>query len=83
MKDFMRELVKKKLRGLRAENNYSLQDVSNKLKEKGIDIHRETLRRYENDWNKMPLGLFITLLELYGINVFIFFENICANSHNK
>lgn len=68
-------VVISKLRGLRAERNLTLDEVS-----KGIGIGRCTLSVYENGQSKMPLNVLLDLLEYYDVPVNIFFNNICDNS---
>ena len=65
------ELISKKLKGLRAENSYSLDDVANR-----IGLHRETVRRYENNPYIMSIDILLKILELYQVNVNVFFEEI-------
>lgn len=65
------EDVSTKLRGLRAENHMTLEEVSKK-----IGIHRETLRRYENNESKIDIDIFLKLLDLYNKEVYIFFKEV-------
>lgn len=70
----MEELLKEiaiKLKGLRAENDLTLEQVSSKL-----NIHRETIRRYENNPKNMNMDIFIQLLNLYNTEPLIFFERL-------
>lgn len=71
------KLISEKLKGLRAENCLSQEQVAEKL-----NIHRETFRKYENNPLTMNIGLFIEMLEIYGSNPLIFFEKTMANSHD-
>ena len=50
----MLEAIGKELKVLRIRNNYSIEDVANKL-----NVNRETIRRYENNSN----GLSVERLE--------------------
>lgn len=68
--------ISKKLRGLRAEYKFTFQDISSKLKKNGIDIHRETLRKYEKNPDRMPLKILTEWLSLYETNIIDF---LCAN----
>ena len=65
------KIIATKLRGLRAENGKTLEDVSEKL-----GIHRETLRRYESNPSNISIDMLIKLLNLYDIEVNIFFDSI-------
>lgn len=65
------KLSSTRLKGLRAENNMSLEDVANK-----IGVHRETIRRYESDSSNMSMEVFIQLLNLYNVPVTIFFDSL-------
>ena len=64
-------MVLGKLRGLRAERNYSLGQVGEK-----IGVSRDALSLYENGKRKMPLIVAIKLLEFYNVEVDIFFTKI-------
>lgn len=68
---YSNELISKKLKGLRAENMLSLEEISSKL-----GVHRETYRKYENNPQSMDIGLFIELLSIYNYDPLIFFEQI-------
>ena len=68
-------MVLGKLRGLRAERNYSLGQVG-----EGIGVGKDTLSLYENGKRKMPLIVAIKLLEFYNVEVDIFFTKIVDNS---
>ena len=65
-----------KLRGLRAERDLNLDEVS-----EAIGVHRSTISLYEKGKRKLPLNTFLDLLELYNTNIIIFFQNIYDNSH--
>lgn len=70
------DVIISKLRGLRAERDLNLDEVS-----KGIGVHRNTISLYEKGKRKLPLNTFLDLLELYNTNIIIFFQNIYDNSH--
>ena len=70
MKD-INELISTKLKGLRAENSLTLDEVGKQLK-----LHRETVRRYENNPKIMSIDIFIKLLSVYQKNVIVFFDEI-------
>lgn len=65
------DVIIRKLRGLRAERNLSLDDVSKKL-----GVNRSTISLYEKGKRKLPLKTFLDLLELYNTNIIAFFQNI-------
>lgn len=65
------EKISIKLRGLRAENSLSLDEVGKRL-----NLHRETIRRYENNPSIMSIDVLIKLLNLYKKDVNIFFNEI-------
>lgn len=67
----LNQLISKKLKGLRAENLLSLESVA-----KQLNIHRETLRRYENNPKLMSIDFFVKLLNCYEIKANIFFEDV-------
>lgn len=64
------DVIIKKLRGLRAECNLSLDEVSKKL-----GVNRSTISLYEKGKRKLPLKTFLDLLELYNIDIITFLEN--------
>lgn len=67
------EMIGRELKGLRAKNNYNLQEVAD-----NVGVHRETLRKYEKNTNKMPIYLLVKLLKFYKVEPHIFFTNINA-----
>ena len=69
------DVIIRKLRGLRAENDLSLDEVSKKL-----GVHKSTISLYEKGKRKLPLNTFLDLLNLYNTNIITFFQNI-DNSH--
>ena len=69
----IRNLISIKLKGLRAENSFSLDYVGRQL-----ELHRETVRRYENNPSLMSVDTFLKLLDLYHISSNVFFEEIYA-----
>ena len=72
------KIISEKLRGLRAEKRYSLEQIAEK-----IGIHRETFRKYENNPYEMSVETFIKVLNIYDINPLIFFDTIMANCQKK
>lgn len=67
------KIISEKLRGLRAEKRYSLEQIAEK-----IGIHRETFRKYENNPFEMSIETFIKVLNIYDTNPSIFFDSIMA-----
>lgn len=63
--------ISAKLKGLRAEKGYSLEEMANKL-----EIHRETLRKYENHPEFIEIGLLLKMLNIYDVTTIYFFELI-------
>lgn len=70
------DVILGKLRGLRAERDLNLDEVS-----KEIGVNRSTISLYEKGKRKLPLKIFLDLLELYNTNIVIFFQNIYDNNH--
>ena len=70
----MEEVIKNisgKLKGIRAEHGYTLEEVADKL-----NIHRETLRKYENNPSNIEIGVFLKILDIYNIETTYFFDLI-------
>ena len=65
------DIIVSKLRGLRAECDLSLDEVS-----KEIGVNRNTISFYEKGKRKLPLNIFLDLLELYNADIIVFFQNI-------
>lgn len=74
-RDALYNLIITKLRGLRAEKGYNLEDVSKELK-----INRSTLSCYEKGKRTLPVDKMIELLKFYEVDIDIFFKNIFYNS---
>lgn len=74
----MLESIGKELKILRIRNNYSVEEVADKL-----NVNRETIRRYENNSNGLSVERLEELLKFYNVSVNIFFENVCANMQQK
>lgn len=71
-KNYLKILAK--LRGLRAEERYTLVTVG-----KAIGVSHNTLSDYENGKYKLPVPVLLNLLEFYKVDVDIFFTNLCDN----
>ena len=65
------DVILGKLRGLRAERNLNLDEVS-----KEIGVSGATISLYEKGKRKLPLKTFLDLLELYNADIIIFFQSI-------
>lgn len=67
-----------KLRGLRAEKNLTIEEVSEKT-----GINKDTICRYENSNVSMQLYILDKLVNCYGINLYIFFKSIYDKMQNN
>ena len=74
----MLDAIGNELKVMRFRRGKSLEDVA-----LDFDFTRETLRRYENGASGLSVKGLVELLEYYNISVNIFFENVCANIHDK
>ena len=63
--------ISAKLKGLRAEKGFSLEEMAGK-----IGVHRETLRKYENNPSSIEIGTLLKMLNIYDIETTYFFELI-------
>ena len=77
MKEEFKECVSAKLRGLRAERNLKQSEVAEKA---NIDVM--TITRYENNSVSMQLDMIEKIINVYGLDLFIFFNSISAKTHN-
>lgn len=66
------------LRSLRAEHNYTQQEVAEKA---NIDVM--TVGRYENNPNTIVLDILEKILFVYGLDCYIFFDKVNAKKHIK
>lgn len=67
----LENMIAKRLKELRASNNLTCAELGLKL-----NVHRETIRRYEKDPKSMSIDIFLQLLEIYGYETNIFFNEI-------
>lgn len=67
-----------KLKGIRAEKGYSLEEMAEKL-----GIHRETFRKYENNPSSLEIGQLLKILDIYEIDAIYFFKLIYGNLPSK
>lgn len=63
--------ISAKLKGLRAEKGYSLEEMAEK-----IGVHRETLRKYEINPSCIEIGTLLKMLNIYDVETTYFFESI-------
>lgn len=66
----VREYTASKLRGLRAEKDMSVEEVATK-----VNIHKATIRRYENQATQITLDRLEELLDFYGVGFNTFFRD--------
>lgn len=67
----LEEIISDKLIRLRNGNRLTQTDVGREL-----NVHRETIRRYETHPLDLDVGIFIKMLTLYGVKPSNFFEEI-------
>lgn len=72
------ENISGKLKGIRAEKGYSLEEMAEKL-----GIHRETFRKYENNPSALEIRQLLKILDVYEIDTIYFFKLIYGNLPNK
>lgn len=72
------KLVGSELKALRNRQGKTVNEVSDVL-----NIHFNTLSKYEKDASDMQLGTFKQLLNYYGIDEIIFFKVIREYNHKK
>lgn len=70
------KLIAEELKSLRNRKNKTIEEVSNDL-----DIHFNTLSKYEKDAKDMKLGTLGKMLKYYGIDELIFFRMIREYNH--
>ena len=70
------KLVGAELKSLRSKENKSIEQVSNDL-----DIHFNTLSKYEKDASDMQLSMLEKVLTYYNIDELIFFKIIREYNH--
>ena len=74
----MLEAIGKELEIIRIRKNLGRDIVS-----KDLNIHPETLRRYENNSNGLSVERLEELLRYYNVDRSIFFKNICEYMHEE
>ena len=70
--------IGEELKGLRNKKGLSLEEVS-----KILNIHSNTLSKYEKDASDMQLGTLQKMLKYYGVDELIFFKVIREYNHIK
>lgn len=73
-KDYGKEIARK-LRGLRAENALSQQELADKM-----GVHRATIIKYETDASGMKLETLKEILNLCNEDLYLFFKKLYDNS---
>lgn len=74
----MLEAIGKELEIIRIRKNLGRETVANDL-----NIHPETLRRYENNSNGLSVERLEELLKYYNVDRSIFFKNLCEYMHEE
>ena len=72
------KLVGEELKSLRTRKSMSIEQVSSAL-----DIHFNTLSKYEKDASDMQLGMLEKILNYYGVDELIFFNVIREYNRSK
>lgn len=75
MKDDIKFLISKELKSLRNDRNLTQNQLSELC---GVDT--STIVRYEKNNVTMQIDTIIKIIEPYGINLLIFFENIITKT---
>lgn len=74
----MQEAIGKELKIIRIRKNLTIEDVA-----KSLNLNAETIRRYENNSSGLSIERLETILDLYKVDMSIFFNNVCENMHNS
>lgn len=74
----MQESIGKELKIIRIRKNLTIEEVATTL-----NLNAETIRRYENNGSGLSVERLESLLELYGMDKYIFFKNVCENMYNN
>ena len=75
MKEQFRENIASKLRELRARKKLTLKELSTIS-----GVSKDMISRYENNKCSMQIEVLVKILNVYGISLDIFFENILAKT---
>lgn len=63
------DIVKRNLQGYRTIAGYTQEEVAGKM-----GVTRRTIVDYENHPEKVPMGTYVKLADLYGIDMKLFFS---------
>lgn len=72
----MQEAIGQELKIIRIRKNLSLEEVA-----KSLNLNAETIRRYENNSAGLSVERLESILNLYNVNMSIFFNAVCENMH--
>lgn len=72
------KIIASKLKGLRNEKGLSQEDVA-----KSLGLSRETIRKYENNSEKMSVDILLKMLNIYQVKSDYFFALIYGNLPTK
>lgn len=72
------EQIGRELKSIRARNNWTLEKA-----QELTGIHKNTLSIYENNPDGIQLGKLFKIVSDYGVNIDIFFKNVCESIHDK
>lgn len=78
MKNNIKEMISKSLKKLRTDKGMTQSELS---KQCGVDI--STIVRYEKNNVTMQIDTLIKIVESYGIDMFIFFNQIVAKTQEN
>ena len=71
------EQIGRELKSIRARNNWTLEKA-----QELTGIHKNTLSIYENNPEGIQLGKLFKIVSDYGVNIDIFFKNVCESIHD-
>ncbi len=74
----MRNMIGKKIKELRLQNNYNQEEIA-----KILDVKREMISYYENEERNISTALLKKLLDFYGLTKKEFLENDCIEAQIK
>ena len=72
------KIIAGKLKGLRNEKGLSQEEVA-----KSLGLSRETIRKYENNSEKMSVDILLKLLNIYQVKSDYFFAIVYGNLPTK
>lgn len=78
MKETMKKAIADKLRMIRLEKHYRIEDLALKS-----GVASSTISKYEQGISDMSLNKLEQILKPYNISLYIFFENILAKTHDN